>query len=45
MYINSTQGYYSGGGRYNYSCATWFEISKDHKVIRVTFRGNDCVSY
>lgn len=44
-YINSSQGYYSGGGRYNYSCTTWFEISDSHKIINVTFRGNDCVSY
>ena len=43
-YVNTTNGYYVGGGRYDNQCTTWFEVNKKEIIIMVTFRGNDCVA-
>lgn len=43
-YINSTQGYTSGGGSYYYSCTTWFELDSKGNIVNTSFRGNNCAA-
>lgn len=43
-YVNTSNGYYMGGGRFDNRCTTWFEVNKKNIIIMTTFRGNDCVS-
>lgn len=43
-YINTTQSTVSGGGSYNYTCTTWFELDKSGTIVATNFRGNNCVA-
>lgn len=34
----------SGGGIYDLRCTTWFETNRRHRIVGISFRGNDCVA-
>ena len=42
--VTTTPTIYSGGGSYDYSCTTWFEVNKKNIIVNTATRGNNCVA-
>lgn len=42
--VSTTPSIYSGGGSYDYSCTTWFEVNKKNIIVNTATRGNNCVA-
>src|SRR3990167_4997047 len=42
--VYTTPAFTTGGGTYNLTCRTWFEINKANTIVNASSRGNDCAA-